>query len=232
MSFGTNLQYLRKMRNAMTQEDLAELRGVSRQTVAKWESDAAYPEIEKLVRIAEFFSCTADQLLREDINSGNEAYSPVRIETVGAFRMARYAVISHAPEDDAINHIQKWAQDNGILKPQIIGWDFPFVSQQQVNVFHMHGYAAACILPADFISKRNDVEIAAQEKAKYAVITITQPFRNPFLLIPNAYKTIHSYLKVNGIKQNNNENILSCFEKVYQEDAVDYMDIFISINNE
>lgn len=219
------------MRNAMTQEDLAEIMGVSRQTVAKWESDAAYPEIEKLIRLSEFFSCTADQLLREDINSGNEAYSPVRIETIDAFRMARYAVISHTPEDDAIDHIRKWAADNGIMNPQIIGWDFPFVSQQQINIFHMHGYAAACILPDGFVSKQNDVEIAAQEKAAYAVITITRPFRDPFVLIPNAYKTIHSYLKVNGIKQNKNENILACFEKVYQKDGVDYMDIFISIDN-
>ncbi len=232
MSLGTNLQYLRKMRNAMTQEDLAEIMGVSRQTVAKWESDAAYPEIEKLIRLGEIFSCTTDQLLREDINSGSEAYSPVRIETVNAFRMARYAVISHAPEDDALNHIRNWAQDNDIMNPQIIGWDFPFVSQQQINVFHMHGYAAACILPDDFFSKRNNVEIAVQERAAYAVITITNPFRDPFVLIPNAYKTIHSYLKVNGIKQNKDEKVLSCFEKVYQKDAIDYMDIFISIDND
>jgi len=216
----------------MTQEDLAEIMGVSRQTVAKWESDAVYPEIEKLIRLGEFFSCSTDQLLREDINSGNEAYSPVGIETVNAFRMARYAVISHAPENDAIDHIRKWAKDNGIMDSQIIGWDFPFVSQQQINVFHMHGYAAACILPDDFVSKCKDVEIVAQDKAEYAVITITKPFRDPFVLIPNAYKTIHSYLKVNGIKQNKDERILSCFEKVYQKDAVEYMDIFISIDNE
>lgn len=230
MSFGTNLQYLRKMRNAMTQEDLAEIMGVSRQTVAKWESDAAYPEIEKLIRLCEFFSSTTDQLLREDINSSHEAYSAVRIETVDAFRMARYAVISPAPEDDAIDHIRKWSADNGITNPQIIGWDFPFVSQQQINVFHMHGYAAACILPDDFISKHKDAEIAVQEKATYAVLTITQPFKDPFVLIPNAYKTIHSYMKVNGIKQRNDEKILSCFEKVYQKDRVDYMDIFIAID--
>ena len=43
MSFGQNVQFLRKMHNKMTQEELAEKLGVSRQTVSKWELDAAYP---------------------------------------------------------------------------------------------------------------------------------------------------------------------------------------------
>ena len=43
MGFGQNLQFLRKMRNKMTQEELAEKLGVSRQTVSKWELDAVYP---------------------------------------------------------------------------------------------------------------------------------------------------------------------------------------------
>lgn len=45
MSFGQNLQCLRKMRNRMTQEELAEKLGVSRQTISKWELDRVYPEV-------------------------------------------------------------------------------------------------------------------------------------------------------------------------------------------
>lgn len=37
MSFRKNIQYLRKLRSDMTQENLAEKLGVSRQTVSKWE---------------------------------------------------------------------------------------------------------------------------------------------------------------------------------------------------
>ena len=41
MSFGKNLQYLRQLSKDMTQEALAEKLGVSRQTISKWEVDAA-----------------------------------------------------------------------------------------------------------------------------------------------------------------------------------------------
>ena len=55
MSFGKNLQLLRKMRNRMTQEELAEKLQVSRQTVSKWELDTVYPEINKLIELCELF---------------------------------------------------------------------------------------------------------------------------------------------------------------------------------
>ena len=55
MSFGQNLQFLRKMRNKMTQEELAEKMGVSRQTVSKWELDTVSPEMDKWWSCATFF---------------------------------------------------------------------------------------------------------------------------------------------------------------------------------
>lgn len=50
MSLGENLQFLRKKEN-ITQEQLAEQLGVSRQSISKWESDTAYPEMEKLLQL-------------------------------------------------------------------------------------------------------------------------------------------------------------------------------------
>ena len=48
MSFSENLQAIRK-KNRLSQEELAELLGVSRQAVSKWELGEGYPEVEKLL---------------------------------------------------------------------------------------------------------------------------------------------------------------------------------------
>lgn len=66
MSFSANLQHLRTTRS-MTQEQLAMLLGVSRQAVSKWESDAAYPEMDKLLRLCDIFECPLDDLARGDL---------------------------------------------------------------------------------------------------------------------------------------------------------------------
>lgn len=147
MSFGQNLQFLRRMRHSMTQEDLAEKMAVSRQTVSKWETGDAYPEMDKALELCRIFSCSMDQLIREDMTVSSEAYSNLRIEKAKAFRYVPCAVISRDPEGDAIAHIKAWAAGQGIREAEIIGWDFPHVSQEQVNVFHLHGYTAACVVP-------------------------------------------------------------------------------------
>ena len=104
MSFGQNLQFLRKMHEGMTQEKLAEKVGVSRQTISKWEIDSVFPEMETAIALCKLFSCSLDELLRGNINSDSDAYTNIRVENVPSFRYIRYAVISGAPEDDAIKH--------------------------------------------------------------------------------------------------------------------------------
>ena len=67
MTFGENLQFLRK-RSGLTQEALAEQMEVSRQSVSKWESDSAYPEMDAIIRLCGLFSCDMDTLLRGDVS--------------------------------------------------------------------------------------------------------------------------------------------------------------------
>lgn len=66
MTFGEKLSRLRK-ESGYTQEQLAELLGVSRQSISKWESDLAYPETDKLIKMGELFACSMDYLLRDDV---------------------------------------------------------------------------------------------------------------------------------------------------------------------
>ena len=68
MSFRDNLQHLRATRN-MTQEQLAMLVGVSRQSVTKWESERAYPEMDKLLKLCQIFDCSLDDLVSGDLTA-------------------------------------------------------------------------------------------------------------------------------------------------------------------
>ncbi len=67
MSLGENLQFLRKKDN-ITQEQLAEQLNVSRQSVSKWESDSAYPEMDKLLQLCNLFHCSMDDLVQKEIS--------------------------------------------------------------------------------------------------------------------------------------------------------------------
>ena len=67
MAFGENLQFLRK-RAGLTQEDLAEQMEVSRQSVSKWESNSAYPEMDAILRLCGLFGVDMDTFLRGDVS--------------------------------------------------------------------------------------------------------------------------------------------------------------------
>lgn len=64
MTFGDKLSKLRRENN-VTQEQLADYLGVSRQSISKWESDLAYPETDKIIKTSELFNCSLDYLLRD-----------------------------------------------------------------------------------------------------------------------------------------------------------------------
>ncbi len=68
MSFRNNLQHLRAT-HAMTQEQLAMVLGVSRQSVTKWEAERAYPEMDKLLKLCQIFDCTLDDLVTGDLTA-------------------------------------------------------------------------------------------------------------------------------------------------------------------
>lgn len=63
MELSEKLLNLRKA-NDLTQEQLAEKIGISRQSVSKWESGQAVPELDKIVALCELFNVTTDYLLK------------------------------------------------------------------------------------------------------------------------------------------------------------------------
>ncbi len=67
MSLGNKLAEARKRQN-LTQEQLAERLGVTRQAVSRWESDAAYPETDKIIRMAQILEVSCDYLLQDGVD--------------------------------------------------------------------------------------------------------------------------------------------------------------------
>ena len=63
MNISDRIQSLRKARG-ITQEQLADAVGVSRQAVSKWEAEQSVPDLERIVAMAEYFDVTTDYLLR------------------------------------------------------------------------------------------------------------------------------------------------------------------------
>ncbi len=233
MSLGKNIQYLRKQKK-ITQEQLAEIITVSRQTISRWEADEIIPELSKLVALCDFFSCKLDALIREDLTSFDTVYSEITVKKVKAFKMARYVMISPNPEKDVNAYMENWARQSGLLEiapnAMRIGWDFPYVSPELQNRFGLWGYVAAYILPEGFETNCRGVEYANQNEAEYAVITIYDPFAASER-IRSAYKKIFDYLQVNGFREKPKDDILSCFEYVYEKSGTTYMDIYIHLDS-
>lgn len=82
MTTGDKIAKLRRENN-YTQEQLADIFGVSRQSISKWESGAAYPEVDKLIRMGELFGCTMDYLLRDEVTEPSAVNPPHGAQTDG-----------------------------------------------------------------------------------------------------------------------------------------------------
>ena len=66
MKFGDNLKSLRKSKK-ISQEQLAEKVGVSRQSVSKWETGEAYPEMSNILALCSIFHCNINDLVNEQL---------------------------------------------------------------------------------------------------------------------------------------------------------------------
>jgi len=71
MEFNKVLQMIRK-EHKLSQEEVAEKLGVSRQAVAKWESGIAYPDLDNLICLSELFCVTIDYLVKKDRDCSNQ----------------------------------------------------------------------------------------------------------------------------------------------------------------
>ena len=70
-----NLIMLRNVRG-LTQEQVAEIAGVTRQSYAKWEQGDSVPDIEKCDNLAKFYGIKIDTLMHYEEKVGNTKVTP------------------------------------------------------------------------------------------------------------------------------------------------------------
>lgn len=92
-AFGEKLFILRKGKG-MTQEALADLLQVSRQSVSKWESGVAFPETEKIIALTKIFDVSLDFLLADKENVLTESKDKIKtIQTVNTIALIVLGVL-------------------------------------------------------------------------------------------------------------------------------------------
>ena len=137
MKLSEKIQALRK-ENGYSQEELAEICGVSRQAISKWEADITLPEIEKIMILSDIFHVTADVLLRDEL-AINGAKT---VHTCGQNALEKHkkelyegVLIKESVEDDSIidylsvNKIELW---NTGGKPKY--WTVLFFTSSKENL--------------------------------------------------------------------------------------------------
>lgn len=135
MGFRDNLQYLRGTRD-MSQAQLAHELGVSRQSVAKWEAEKSYPEMDKLVKVCDLFDCSLDELVRGDMAASAEAGAETETTDAEAVKdtvalaksdegegAAPDAAIEAAPDPEAVTVATAEAEPVEPLPADACGYD-------------------------------------------------------------------------------------------------------------
>lgn len=81
MKFGDNLKQIRKSKN-ISQEDLAERLGVSRQSVSKWETGENYPSMFNIMCLCDIFRCKINNLVHESMSDINSLDEEIKMSVV------------------------------------------------------------------------------------------------------------------------------------------------------
>lgn len=87
MKLGEKIYNLRTAKN-LSQGDLAEMLGVSRQSISKWENNSAMPDLEKIIKLSDIFEVSIDELVK-----GDATFSEKQANTAGALPKVEYVQV-------------------------------------------------------------------------------------------------------------------------------------------
>lgn len=87
MKLGEKIYNLRTAKN-LSQGDLAEMLGVSRQSISKWENSSAMPDLEKIIKLSDIFEVSIDEMVK-----GDATFSGKQANTAGAAPKVEYVQV-------------------------------------------------------------------------------------------------------------------------------------------
>ncbi|MBP1570926.1 MAG: helix-turn-helix transcriptional regulator, partial [Oscillospiraceae bacterium] len=87
MKLGEKIYNLRTAKN-LSQGDLAEMLGVSRQSISKWENNSAMPDLEKIIKLSDIFEVSIDELVK-----GDATFSEKQANTAGTAPKVEYVQV-------------------------------------------------------------------------------------------------------------------------------------------
>ena len=102
MTLGQRLYDMRKLKG-LSQERVAEILGVTRQTISKWETDQTTPDFDKIIPLCELYNISTDELLKGDTQNS------------GYYDTGRYDMPQENMQKDNSEQIEKYRRKSALL---------------------------------------------------------------------------------------------------------------------
>ncbi|MBR1740265.1 MAG: helix-turn-helix transcriptional regulator [Lachnospiraceae bacterium] len=146
MYLAQNLKFLRE-RNGEMQKDIAELLSVSKQTASVYEKGEIEPDIEKLIKLADHYETTIDDLLRKDLRPPKpmcarnlkhlREKNGFKQKEIGDLIKTKYSVVSKYESGQVeipLTKIMQLADFFGISLDQFVKQDLSEAEHEQKNM--------------------------------------------------------------------------------------------------
>ncbi|MHC1747317.1 MAG: DUF5680 domain-containing protein [Cellulosilyticaceae bacterium] len=217
MNFQKKLQLLRRQKG-FSQENLAEVLGISRQAIAKWEGGKAYPDLNNLIQLSDLFKVSIDNLVREEADecsligrdeSASEIGSEL-IEFLCRAKKATYAgkgaeVLPSRPNSHDLNYNEGNLKyiDTYIGGASFAGEEALWESDEPIWAMNYVGRILADDFNGDFL------------KEALLLVPKEQPYRGPMVYENGEYK-YHCIIKGEFRWFEGYEEIFYSNKKVYE----------------
>lgn len=126
MSLGERLYELRKAKG-LSQESVADILGVTRQTVSKWETNQTTPDFDKILPLCKLYEITTDELLTGEKSTASEPESSHSENNAYSEQAERYTYYNYNEPytntdaySDASTYTQSTAADSGEIPAEVI----------------------------------------------------------------------------------------------------------------